>query len=105
MNHLTPALKAAKKQGNRMKFLISLLLLLLLINFQYQDHCLAPDLFQDLDLILYQYQDPDLVPDHYQAPALGQVPDQSQAQSLCHGIIAEENGSRTLSITGLAAGS
>jgi hypothetical protein len=79
MNHLTPALKAAKKQRNGMKFLISLLPLQLLFNFKDQD----PDL----------------------APALGQVPDQGPAQNLCHGIIAEENGSRTLSITGLAAGS
>ena len=79
MNHLAPALKAAKKQRNRMKFLISLLPLQLLFNFKDQD----PDL----------------------APAPGQVPDQSPAQNLCHGTIAEENGSRTLSITGLAAGS
>ena len=33
------------------------------------------------------------------------IKDQDQGQNLCHGIIAEENGSRMLSITELAAGS
>lgn len=98
-NLLTPALRAVKKQSKIMKFQIFLLLLLLLI--KDQDHSLVLDhyLAQDQDLILFLYPNLDLVQDHFQ------VLDQDQGQNLCHGIIAEENGSRMLSITELAAGS
>ncbi len=101
ISHLTLAFKAAKKQRIRQKFPIYLLFLLFLINGQNQDHFLALDhsQAQDLDQIQFLSLDLDLAQD------LSQLLDQDQGQNLCHGIIVEENGSKTPSITELAAGS
>ena len=101
ISHLTLAFKAAMKQRIRKKFPIYLLFLLLLINGQNQGHFLALDhsQAQDLDQIQFLSLDLDLAQD------LNQLLDQDQGQNLCHGIIVEENGSRTPSITELAAGS
>jgi len=101
INHLKQALKAAYNLSNRKKFPMFLPLLLMSIIGQDQGQFLVLDhsQAQDLDRILFLCQDLDLVQD------LNQLLDQSQGQNLCHGIIAEENGSVTPSITELAAGS